>query len=179
MIEIEVFCVWLDPRPDGEYVVIFKEKNGNRALPMAIGVHEAHAIQFALEGQTFERPMTHDLLVNCLEGLDAEFERVEVREYRDGTYYADLVLSHDGEIYRIDARPSDCAALALRSNAPLYASEEVFEEADAAIVEENGTISLVTGQGRHPMPQQSQEDDQEIDAFRRIISEVNLDEDEF
>ncbi len=178
MIEIEVFCVWLDPRPDGEYVVIFKEKHGNRALPMAIGVHEAHAIQYALEGQTFERPMTHDLLVNCIDGLDAECERVEVKEYRDGTYYADVVLSRDGEIYRVDARPSDCAALALRSDAPLFATEEVIEEADATLVEENGMISLVTGQGRHRVPPQIEGDDQELDAFRRIISEVNLDDDD-
>lgn len=178
MTEIDVFRVWLDPRPEQAYVVIFKEAEGDRAIPMAIGVHEARAIQMAIEGAELERPLTHDLFVSVLAELGASLERVEIREYRDGTYYADLIVDKDGETLRIDARPSDCAAIALRCGAPVLAADEVFQVADARILEDENGFTLVTGQESHSMGEESKGSSEDLDAFRRIITDANLDEED-
>lgn len=176
MILMDVFCVWLDPQPDSQYVVILKEKDGARALPMTVGVHEARAIQWALDRTDIERPMTHDLLTNCIRELGAAVERVEIRDYRGGTYYASIVLEKDGVVCRVDARPSDGTALALRCDAPIFAAPEVLEAADATLVEKDGGFVLVAGRSGTEETLHA-EDRSEIDEqFRRIMAEVDLDD---
>lgn len=177
MTAIEVYRVWLDPRPDHAYVVIFRECEGDRAIPMAIGVHEARAIQMALEGTVLERPLTHDLYVSVLGELDARLDHVEIREYRDSTYYADLVLEKDGEIIRLDARPSDCAAIALRCRAPILASEDVFAAADARIVEEPDGFTILTGGESQSVPEDPRSA-KDVDAFRRIILDADIEDED-
>lgn len=181
MTEISVFRVWLDPRPDGEYVIIFKESEGDRAIPMAIGVHEARAIQTAIEGSVPERPLTHDLFVSMLEELEADLVRVEIREYRDDTYHADLIIQGVGSAVRIDARPSDSAAIALRCGAPILASEAVFAAADARIIQDEDGFTLVAGAESHSVQDgasPSERGEHDLDAFRQIITDADLDEED-
>jgi bifunctional DNase/RNase len=183
MTEVTVFRVWLNPRPDQGYVVIFKEAEGDRAIPMAIGVHEARAIQMAMDGVVLERPLTHDLFVSTLDELDTELLRVEIGEYRDSTYYADLVLQRGGETFRVDARPSDCAAIAVRCGAPILASDEVFQAADARVIQEEDGFTLVSGVESHTVQDPASGVDEgegqgDLDTFRRIITDADLEEED-
>jgi len=180
MIPMEVLCVWLDPRPEGQYVLIFKETDGNRALPMPIDPHQARAIQWALDEVEVERPMTHDLFVSSMLQLGATIERVEVAGYDDGCYTANIVLKHNGRLVTIDARPSDGAAVALRCGAPVFASDEVLRVSGATLTEEAGGFTLATRQWSSEVRQGevTEEDTRDLEEFRRIISEVNLEDDE-
>lgn len=114
--------------PTNQPIVLLREVNGNRYLPIWIGAVEATAIAFALEGVEAERPLTHDLLKLVGEALGGTVARVTVTDLRDGIYYADLVFSRNGEEVHISSRPSDAIALAARTDAPLFASAEVLDE---------------------------------------------------
>ena len=107
-------------------IVILKERNGERMLPIWIGVLEANAIATELEGVKLLRPMTHDLVKNILDTVDVKVNKVEVTELKDNTYYALIHITHQGKEIAIDARPSDSLALSLRTNAPVFVAEEVI-----------------------------------------------------
>ncbi len=109
-------------------IVLLKTVDGNRFLPIWIGHPEAAAILMKLQGASTPRPMTHDLLSDVLEQLDAKCERVAVTELRDNTFYASITVSVNGSELEIDSRPSDALALAVRVSAPIFAAEEVIEE---------------------------------------------------
>ena len=109
-------------------IVLLKTTDGNRFLPIWIGHPEAAAILMKLQGASTPRPMTHDLLADVLDNIDAKCERVSVTELRDNTFYATITLSIDGSEVEIDSRPSDALALAVRCDAPIFAAEEVIEE---------------------------------------------------
>ena len=109
-------------------IVLLKTSEGNRFLPIWIGHPEAAAILMKLQGASTPRPMTHDLLTDLLEQLDAKCERVSVTELRDNTFYASITISVNGSEIEIDSRPSDAIALAVRCQAPIFAAEEVIEE---------------------------------------------------
>src|SRR5436190_13320815 len=109
-------------------IVLLKTVDGNRFLPIWIGHPEAAAILMKLQGASTPRPMTHDLLSDLLEQLDAKCERVSVTELRDNTFYASITISMNGSEMEIDSRPSDALALAVRVSAPIFAAEDVIEE---------------------------------------------------
>ncbi|MFZ7113144.1 MAG: bifunctional nuclease family protein [Desulfatiglandales bacterium] len=109
-------------------IVILKELDGERMLPIWIGIFEAQAIASALEGITHARPMTHDLLKNILETLDVRVLKIEICDLRSNTYYAVIHVSHGGREYTIDARPSDALALSLRVQAPIFVADEVISK---------------------------------------------------
>jgi uncharacterized protein len=109
-------------------IVLLKTVDGNKFLPIWIGHPEAAAILMKLQGASTPRPMTHDLLTEVLEQLDARCERVSVTELRDNTFYASITVSINGSELEIDSRPSDALALAVRVSAPIFAAEEVIEE---------------------------------------------------
>jgi uncharacterized protein len=109
-------------------IVLLKTSDGNRFLPIWIGHPEAAAILMRLQGASTPRPMTHDLLTDLLEQLDAKCERVSVTELRDNTFYASITISVNGSEIEIDSRPSDAIALAVRCQAPIFAADDVIEE---------------------------------------------------
>jgi hypothetical protein len=109
-------------------IVILKETEGDRTLPIWIGLLEATAIASELEGITFSRPMTHDLLKNIMELMEVKVEKVEVCDLKNNTYYALTHIVHKGKEHSIDARPSDALALSLRVGAPIFVAEEVIEK---------------------------------------------------
>src|SRR5215216_5372634 len=109
-------------------IVLLKTVDGNRFLPIWIGHPEAAAILMKLQGASTPRPMTHDLLSDLLEQLDAKCERVSVTELRDNTFFASITISVDGSELEIDSRPSDAIALAVRTSAPIFAADDVIEE---------------------------------------------------
>jgi bifunctional DNase/RNase len=111
------------------HVVILKDAERDRYLPIWIGAWEASAIAMRLQGVAAERPLTHDLFVASIEQLGARVDRVVISDLADETYHARLYLVRDGTEVEVDARPSDALALAVRSEASIYAAEEVLEQA--------------------------------------------------
>jgi bifunctional DNase/RNase len=112
-------------------VLVLEEEAGTRWLPIWIGSAEARSIALEMEALHPPRPNSHDLARDVIRGLDAEVERVVVTELRDGTYYASLQLMRAGQLVRIDARPSDAIAIALRAHAPIFVREPLFEQGAA------------------------------------------------
>ena len=109
-------------------VVILRDFEGKRYLPILIGPFEATAIALALEGTPVPRPLSHDLMKSIIESLKATVSRIVIHDIHDNTFYAKVVLEIDGKSIEIDARPSDSIALALRANAPIYVSERIVLE---------------------------------------------------
>lgn len=133
MIELELVGVRVE-LPANQPIVLLKEKTGSRYLPIWIGAVEATAIAFALQGVETPRPLTHDLFVEVLTDLGVSLDAVHVTELRDGTFYAELKLSRDGENYAVSSRPSDAIALATRlDEVPIYGDEDVLDEAGLEI----------------------------------------------
>jgi bifunctional DNase/RNase len=109
-------------------IVLLKTADGNRYLPIWIGQPEAAAILMKLQGAATPRPMTHDLVTELLEQLDAQVVRITVTELRDNTFYASITVQQNGSEIEIDSRPSDAIALAVRAEAPIFAADRVIEE---------------------------------------------------
>ena len=109
-------------------IVLLKAVDTNKFLPIWIGHPEAAAILMKLQGASTPRPMTHDLLADMLDQLEAEVVRITVTELRENTFYASITLSVNGREVEIDSRPSDALALAVRSGAPIFAAEDVIAE---------------------------------------------------
>lgn len=109
-------------------IVILKEIDGDKTLPIWIGLLEATAIASELEGIKFSRPMTHDLFRNIMEMVDLKILKIEVCDLKNNTYYALIHLKHGEREMSIDARPSDALALSLRLKAPIFVSEQVIQE---------------------------------------------------
>lgn len=127
MIEVTVAHLGLD-RSTNTPVVILREKDGTRVLPIWIGPAEASAIAMVIQGVKAPRPMTHDLLKQLVVGLGAQLRRVVISQVKDNTYFAELLMSRDEELFQLDARPSDSIALALRLHAPIYTSDDLLDE---------------------------------------------------
>jgi bifunctional DNase/RNase len=108
-------------------VVILQEEEGERTLPIWIGASEANAIALELQGVRPERPLTHDLMKLLVAGLGGELRRVVIASLRENTYLAQLLIYRGGEVFEVDARPSDSIALALRMNSPIFLNEELLE----------------------------------------------------
>jgi bifunctional DNase/RNase len=131
MIEVVVAHLGLD-RTTNAPVVILREKEGARMVPIWIGPAEASAIAMELQGFKPPRPMTHDLLRQVLLGLGAELRRVVVTAVKGNTYFAELHLRRGEDALQVDARPSDGIALAVRTHSPIFTSDELLADAGAA-----------------------------------------------
>ncbi len=135
MIEVFVSRLGLDSA-SSSYVVVLQEKDGARLLPIWIGQPEAESIVLHMHNVKRARPLTHDLVRSLIIGLKARLQRVQITKVENRTYYGEIHLQQDDNIVEIDARPSDCIAIALRLGAPIYAAEQLLvdpgEEEDVA-----------------------------------------------
>lgn len=130
MKQVKVTSLGLD-KSSNTPVVILQEADGDRVLPIWIGPGEASAIAMELAGMKFSRPLTHDLFTSMLQGLGSQLQRVIITKVVENTYHAELILRRDGEgdMVSIDARPSDSIAIALRAKAPIFAQDDLLEQA--------------------------------------------------
>jgi hypothetical protein len=128
LIKMTVRGIALDPITNMP-IIILKDPDERRALPIWVGIFEANAIALELEKVSTPRPMTHDLLKNILEGLGITVKQVIVNDLKENTFYAMIELNHNGNVITIDSRPSDAIALALRVNAPIFVTEKVVTAA--------------------------------------------------
>jgi|Deesub1362B_J571_1020462.scaffolds.fasta_scaffold28849_1 hypothetical protein len=129
---VRVVGVFMSPVPEGVTPVVFLENDQEEVLPIYIGAAEAFSIQTALEKVPYPRPLTHDLLVNILEGLNSKIERVLIDDLSEGVFFARLIVRSNGNEFEFDARPSDSIAIAVRTGAPVYVSDKVMETASVS-----------------------------------------------
>ena len=127
-IEIKIKGLMVDPITNMP-IVILRDKDGQRVLPIWVGIFEANAIALQIENISTPRPMTHDLLRNVIEDLKAAVQKVVVCDLQENTFYALIYLSLNGGTVAIDARPSDAIALALRTRAPIFVEDTVIDNA--------------------------------------------------
>ncbi len=154
-------------------VIVLREQNSPRYLPIWIGAPEADAITLRLQGIQVERPLTHDLLANTIEVLGGEVQYVLVNDLRSDVFYAQLVLEVNHREIRIDSRPSDAIALAVRVETPIFVAEEVMEAAGRMPDEDilpalKGTQAVTDSK--------EAEDDEDLGAFADFIEELDLDD---
>jgi bifunctional DNase/RNase len=128
LIKMTVRGIALDPITNMP-IIILKDVDEHKALPIWVGIFEANAIALELEKVSTPRPMTHDLLKSMLDGLGVTVRQVIVNDLKDNTFFAVIELTRDGSVINIDARPSDAIALALRVNAPIFVTEKVVSQA--------------------------------------------------
>ena len=138
--------------PTNTPILLLRERDGTRYLPIWIGTPEATAIALALEGIETARPLTHDLMKTLLDVLGADIERVDVTSLDNGTFFADLVIESEGEELTISSRPSDAIALATRAGAPVFASRALLDEAGIEIHDDT--------------------EEEEIERFREFLDDV-------
>lgn len=158
MIQVRIASLAVDPRTNQPVIILRaldEESYPGRVLPIWIGQPEATAILLALEGVALPRPLTHDLMKNVLEILDAYVERVEITRVQEGTFFAALIVRAEERSLAIDARPSDSIALAVRAGAPIFVAENVM--ATAAVSDDGGEI----------------DEEAELRAFREFLEHVD------
>lgn len=155
-------------------VVILKEKESDRYLPIWIGPAEADAIAVRLQDVQVARPLTHDLLRSVIEKLGGSIDHIFVNDLSNDTFFARIVLQVDGRPVEIDARPSDAIALAVRAQVPIYADESVLEKAGVRLDEESGTIEGVsdTEETRETSPEELEK----LSPFRDVIEGLDLED---
>jgi len=154
-------------------VVILREKEAERYLPIWIGPAEADSIAVKLQDVTVPRPLTHDLLRNVIVALGATVISIIVCDLRNDTFYAKIVLSFNGESMEIDSRPSDAIALAVRVKAPIYAEESVLDKAGIALDKETGKPIPTGGEGKGKI---SDEELKKLSLFTDFIDTLNLED---
>jgi uncharacterized protein len=156
-------------------VIILRQKDAGRYLPIWVGPAEAESITVALQEVELARPLTHDLLKNAITILDARLLRVEIVSIKEDIFYGNLVLERDGKNFNLDSRPSDAIALAVRAHAPILVSQEVLDE--AAIVPEQDMQEEGQAETKTPLTEgQSQEstqvDEKRLDVFEDFLKKL-------
>ncbi len=129
MVEVRIQQIGVEPQSQA-HVVLLKEKDGERSLPIWIGRPEAEAIAAHVSGVPHDRPMTHDLAAALIRGLDGLLRRVQVVRVVKGTFHAELHLTRGGHQVVVDARPSDAIAIAVRLEAPIFVADALFDDED-------------------------------------------------
>lgn len=138
--------------PSNQPIVLLKEVSGDRYLPIWIGAVEATAIAFALQGIETPRPMTHDLMRDILTETNVSVERIIISDLVDQTFYATIAMGRNGNAVEVSSRPSDAIALAVRINAPIFASEDVLAQAGIELKDE---------------------EESEVEKFREFLDQVS------
>jgi uncharacterized protein len=162
MVEMDLVGVRVE-LPSNTPIALLRERSGaRRVLPIFIGGPEATAIAFALEEVVTPRPMTHDLMRDVLDDLGVSIESVTVTELRDRTFYAEIEMHASDGVHRVSSRPSDALALAIRIGTPIYAAEEVLDE--AAFEAEDDS------------EEETEEAEEVVEQFREFIDNVSPDD---
>jgi bifunctional DNase/RNase len=160
-------------------IVILREKNAERYLPIWIGIYEAESITIALQEVEVARPLTHDLVKNIFKELNARILRVEVIALRDDTFYGNIVIEVNGQTLNIDSRPSDAVALAVRAHVPILVAASVMETA-GIIPEEDLQDSEQPAPlaRRESAPKEQEEADERLSVFDDFLTRLDLTDEE-
>jgi bifunctional DNase/RNase len=163
MVEVEIDSIRVSLMSQ-QRIVILKELESERFLPIWIGPYEAEAITLSLQEVEVQRPLTHDLLRNVLDHLGAQVLRVNITELRDEVFYARIVIQVNGSEMEIDSRPSDALALAVRVHVPVFVAEDVMDEA-SSVPEKDIEGTEVEG-----------ESEERLEVFKDFVQSLDLDD---
>jgi bifunctional DNase/RNase len=161
-IQVDIIGLSTSPSSGGAYALVLGEVDGNRRLPIIIGAFEAQAIALELEKIQPPRPLTHDLLRDLFDAIDADITDIVIDELREGTFFAKIRYVYDGKENQLDARPSDAVALAVRSDAPIYVVPDVLDEAGIPAEDETTSLARTT----------EEEEPKEVSAARSPVERM-------
>ena len=153
-------------------VVILREKDAERYLPIWIGPAEADAIAVRLQEVPVARPLTHDLLASMIEQLGGTVKSVVVNDLANDTFFARIHVERDGRVIEVDSRPSDAIAIAVRTKVPIYVDESVLDRAGVLLNAEGEPVDTAEGRTGSVTP----EERQRLSAFTDFISELDMDD---
>ncbi len=159
MVEMKIFGLALDEQSQVP-LLILKDLEETRVLPIWIGAMEAMAISVSLNQVSISRPLTHDLMLQTLQTLGASLQSISVVDLKEGTYYAELHLEQQDRTYVVDSRPSDAIALAVRTGVPVYANEDLLERMDKHFDQESEAVLK----------------DEEAEKWTEVLQNINVDD---
>ncbi len=157
-------------------IVVLRELNTERYLPIWIGPYEAEAITIALQEIEVARPQTHDLMKSILKNLDAQLVRVEVLALRDDVFYGNLVVETNGMTVNIDSRPSDALALAVRSHVPILIALDVMESAGVIPEQDIESSDSESAQSTPAGKESEGEGEDRLSIFEDFLNNLNMDD---
>ncbi len=167
-------------------VVILREIDGDRHLPIWIGVNEAEAIAMELQGVTATRPLPYDLFRNVLADLDASVQQVVISDLSDKIFYARIVIDHQGRTIELDSRPSDAIAIAVRTGARILIAESIMDEVGVSMDDDDDDIDVTAlteeqalaspPADEHTSPETPRVEDEQLGVFRDFINSLDLDD---
>jgi uncharacterized protein len=175
MLELTIDSIRVSPM-NYQRVVILKEKDSDRYLPIWIGPAEADAIAVKLQDLSVPRPLTHDLLNTIIDTLGGKVQHILVNDLHNDTFYAKIVIQVNGNVREIDSRPSDAMALAVRTHVPIYAEETVMEKAGIMLDKETGKPIAPERGGREEPTQVDEEELRRMSAFTDFINNLDLED---
>ena len=178
MLEMSIDSIRVSPM-NYQRVVILKEKDADRYLPIWIGPAEADAIAVKLQHLSVPRPLTHDLLRTIIDSLGASVEHILVSDLQNDTFYAKISIRSNGDAKEIDCRPSDAVALAVRTEVPIYVAETVLDKAGILLDQETGKpIGLEDGEqsGQEKPAEVKEEELRRMSAFTDFIDTLDLED---
>lgn len=156
----------------GAYALIFSEENGIRRLPIVIGTPEAQSIAIVMEGITPPRPLSHDLMCSIFKELDVKLIEVVIYKFEEGAFFSELLLIHNGKEYRIDSRTSDAVALAIRTNSPIYTTEEIMQNMAIIFDEQAATAQDDTSKSVDDKSDEEELSGLRLDALKHRLNDA-------
>ncbi|MBI4299372.1 MAG: bifunctional nuclease family protein [Chloroflexi bacterium] len=175
MLEMEIDSIRVS-LANYQRVVILKERQSDRYLPIWIGPSEAEAIAMKLQDVSVPRPLTHDLLRSVIYGLGAAIRHILVSDLHDDTFFAKLILDNDGKTLEVDSRPSDAIALAVRARVPIFVNEAVLDKAGVLLDKETGKVTTPEVGHQEGNREVKEEDIKRMSAFKDLIESLDIDD---
>ena len=172
MLELEIESIRVRQETQ-QRAVVLKVKDSDLYLPIFIGPFEVEAIRFKLMDVEVQRPMTHDLLGSVIGDLGATLESIVVSVLKDDTFFAKIVINYNGNVVEVDSRPSDAIALAVRANAPIFASDDVIEKAAVTLAVENSDEDDSSAE-LNEQTEVGEEELEKLSAFTDFIDSLDL-----
>ncbi len=175
MLQMSIDSIRVSPM-NYQRVVILKEKDSDRYLPIWIGPAEADAIAVKLQDLSVPRPLTHDLLQTIIGTLGGSIDHILVNDLHNDTFYAKIVIQVNGDTKEIDSRPSDAMALAVRAQVPIFAEESVMDKAGILLDKETGKPITPERENVEQTPEVREEDLRRMSAFTEFINNMDLED---
>ena len=172
MLELEIESIRVRQETQ-QRAVVLKVKDSDLYLPIFIGPFEVEAIRFKLMDVEVQRPMTHDLLGSVIGDLGATIESIVVSDLKNDTFFAKIVINYNGNVVEVDSRPSDAIALAVRANAPIFASDDVIEKAGVTLAVDNSNGDDEASE-LNEQPEVGEEELEKLSAFTDFIDSLDL-----
>ncbi|MEM6523244.1 MAG: bifunctional nuclease family protein [Bacteroidota bacterium] len=181
-LRLEILGLSSSQSQSGSFALVLGETEGNRRLPIIIGMFEAQAIAIEIEKIIPNRPMTHDLFKSFAHSFDYKVEEIIISDLKEGVFFAKIVCSNEGKTIEVDARPSDAIAIGLRFEAPIYTHEAILAEAGIVLTDENDDDITelkgeIKGESKGESAKADELKDQSVDGLKELLNEAIENED--